>query len=66
MFKIKKLKKVEKLLFYSIFFSILILSLGLGMIGADGKFGSFFIILGSSIFYAGVIILAFLIIGLYS
>jgi len=61
--KTKKQIKIElnkkNILFYSILLGVLILSTGVGLIKINGKIGSFLIILGSGLFYIGVIILVF-------
>jgi hypothetical protein len=64
MFKIKKLlriepKKLENILFYSILSGVLILSAGIGLIKINGMLGSSLIILGSGLFYVGVVALVF-------
>jgi hypothetical protein len=58
---IKSLTRKEGILFYFILFGVLILSAGVGLIKINGRIGSSLIILGSSLFYVGVVILAFVI-----
>jgi len=58
---IKSLTRKEDILFYFILFGVLILSAGVALIKVNGRIGSSLIILGSSLFYVGVVILAFVI-----
>jgi hypothetical protein len=57
--KIKNLIKNENTLFYLILFGVLILSAGVALIKINSRIGTSLIILGSSLFYVGVVILAF-------
>jgi len=61
MIKLPKIgsKKLENILFYSILFGVLILSAGIGLIKTSGRLGSLLIILGSGLFYVGVVALVF-------
>jgi predicted membrane channel-forming protein YqfA (hemolysin III family) len=60
MFRIKQ-KKLEDILFYFILSGVLILSAGIGLIKFNGKLGSSLIIVGSSLFYVGVVVFAFIV-----
>lgn len=67
MFKFKNLfklerKKLETILFYAILSGVLILSAGVGLIGLGiGSLGTLLIVVGSGLFYIGVVTFVFVI-----